>query len=711
MKKLIGVWLFYFVIIAFFYRNSLYSYFEGDEWYYFSIFLPLTHHPFGLLETFIKSFTESNSISGGGHVAPLYNVIWFLLNKFFGLNFKYYIIFSLLTHTFNTFFLYIFTKGIIKNRIVPLLAGFIFAISCVHYEAITWVMAVVPTQISLLFTLLGLIFFIRKSFVISLVLFLAGIFTKETVILVMVLAPLLLLPSGKREFLKGTALSVIGMVIYLPIRFGIPLLVDKTPVHSLHIPIQSLFFYQILLVERMITEVFVSSNILLVLSRFVSEHTYQKMPSHLIPKESLELFSQSIGADILLLALSPIFIGVCVVVLQRTFRKKKNYEVLLFAVTLIVTSAFPLLFVLNYAPWWIEGAFIDSRHLYLPSIGASLLLSIGVYHMYKYLSKHRAKGVTITFFSILCVFWIWVQYAVIQKQADKFENLSVMRQSLLRSIHSYLPQLPQKAVILVESDTPYFGFGAIPPFQTNLGQVLALTYYEKNQLSPYFFTKAKYMEKGILGEGVVSLDNKTFGYYLNKSSMLRDLTLNKFSIEDVYAYYWVGGNNELQDKTREIRELATTYTYEVVRTKNWSQIVVEGDVKFSYPPDSQLTDVTDNSDALKRYELQIDDSSLITISLETKSDKLPFHEFLKSEKKSDQIPKDAEYYIKNIFRADGSAVTAVYIKSGDYARYFVPFGNGIGYLEFSAPANPKEIDRDIKYMNKEIELVISTAHF
>ncbi len=721
MKKRIGIWFLFFFIISFFYRNSFHSYFEGDEWYYFSIFLPLTRHPLGLLETVIKSFTDSNSISGGGHVTPFYNAIWFLQNMFFGLNFKYYMVFSLLLHTSNTFFLYLLVKKITKNNVLSLLTGFIFAIACVHYEAITWVMAVVPTQVSLLFTLLGLTFFIMWSrggvkinptLFTSLGLFLAGIFTKETVIGVVLLAPILLLPRGKKTFLRGLIFSSFAMTLYLPIRFGIPHLVDKSTVQSLHIPVHTLIFYQILLVERMITEVFVSSNILLVVSRYVAENIFLKMPSSLVPLESLELFSQSIGADILLLALSPLFFVASFVVLQMTLQKKKYYEILLFSIVLIVTSAFPLLFVLNYAPWWIEGAFIDSRHLYLPSVGASILLSFGMFHAYSFLAKSPARVITITFFSIVCILWVCVQYTVIQTQAEKFRNLAVMRQILIKTMETSIPQLPEKAVILVESDTPYFGFGEIPPFQTNLGQVLALIYFEKNQLPSELFTKAKYMEKGILGEGVVSHKNRTFGYYLHKSALLMDLRLGKFSTKDIYGYLWVGRSNELLDKTNEIRELAKNYTSEVLSTEKWKKMEVAQGVYFSYPPESQPQEIEDKeSEALRKYEIAIEGISPITIQLMSKSNKLPFHEFLQQEKKSEQIPPNAEYYIKNIFTSDGATITAVYVKSGDYARYFVPFGNGINYLELSTLADPGESDRDKKYINKKIELLLSTFSF
>lgn len=721
MKRYIFVWTALFLVILFFYKDAFKSFFEGDEWFYFSIYLPLTSHPNGIIEAFLKSFTEANSISGGGHVTPLYNIFWFLENKFFGLHFKYYIFLSILLHTTNSFLLYFLMLKQIGKKGISFLAGVIFAISSVHYEAITWVMAVVPTQISLLFTLGGLILYVmwgknvkknKKLLITSLVLFLAGIFTKETVICVVLLAPILLLSKGKNIFIRGIIQSILVLVIYLPIRFGIPVLIGQASVSVSTIPIKSLILYQILLIERMITEVFVSSNVLLVWSRFLSNNMYLHMPSSLVHVETVELFSQTIGADILLLFLSPIFVTICFVVLRQVYFQKRYYETLLFSVVHIITSAIPLLFILNYAPWWINGAFIDSRHLYLPSLGAAILLAFGFTYISKIIQKSKFKILLICMLLLFSLFWLISQYKIIQQQTAKFEGLARMRQVLLSSEQKYLPVLPKKAVILIESDTPYFGFGPIPPFQTNLGQVLAVMYYQKNQLPEVFLTKSQYMKKGILGEGVVTDGKRTFGYYLHKENLLKDLKENKFTIDDVYGFYWHGADNTLEDRITNTRDEAKQYIETISHTNSWNHVEIPEWVKFSYPNGSSITDeIPNDENVMKMYEVAFSNNLPIQISLKTKNEKMPFHDYLRLEKKSVDIPNNAEYKILNVYRNDGSPVTSVFITSGEFKRYLIPFGNGKGYLEFSRRIESSVINNSDIYRDQDIELLISTVYF
>ena len=87
--------IFFILLSFFFYQKAFGGYFQGDEWFYLSQFIPLTHTTGGFIEAIKKSIFSSNEISGGGHLTPIYTIIWWIHNKLFGLNFFTYIFLSI----------------------------------------------------------------------------------------------------------------------------------------------------------------------------------------------------------------------------------------------------------------------------------------------------------------------------------------------------------------------------------------------------------------------------------------------------------------------------------------------------------------------------------------------------------------------------------------------------------------------------------------
>ena len=87
-------------IIFFLFRNLFNSYFEADEWFHFTYYLPLTGKPDGFLTAFTSTIVDTGLLSGEGqHITPLATEIFFLNTKFFGLSFPPYAFISLLLHS------------------------------------------------------------------------------------------------------------------------------------------------------------------------------------------------------------------------------------------------------------------------------------------------------------------------------------------------------------------------------------------------------------------------------------------------------------------------------------------------------------------------------------------------------------------------------------------------------------------------------------
>src|SRR6185369_2737114 len=131
-------WVIFIVCLltVFFLFSSLFSsYFESDEWYFFTFYLPLTHHSNGLLTAFLSTIINNNALSGGQHVIPIASVIFFLDVFFFGLHFAPYAFLSLFVHAINTFLVFIFVRLLLfgqsslKKNSYGLLAGIFFLLS------------------------------------------------------------------------------------------------------------------------------------------------------------------------------------------------------------------------------------------------------------------------------------------------------------------------------------------------------------------------------------------------------------------------------------------------------------------------------------------------------------------------------------------------------------------------------------------------------
>lgn len=710
MKKQFLVWLFFFIIVLFFYKGAFKSYFEGDEWYYFLKFLPLTHHPFGFLESVVLSFTKSEEISGGGHVAPIYSSIWYLFNYFFGLNFAPYIWASLLIHSTNSFLITIFVKSITRNKINAVLSGIFFAITAVHYQAITWVMAVVPTQISLLFSLFGVMLWIfwrknksKRTLVASVAFFIAALLTKETAIVFVVLAPILFISFKNKNLLKSAIIPSLTLAIYLPLRFIVPYLLTGATSFSIHLPLQSLLLYQILIINRIVIEVFIPSDTLLYLSNLISHTFYFHISNPFIQKESYEIFIETVGGDIAVLSLIPFFIIISTYSVWSYINRKKNSAILIFSILLIVASAFPLLFILSYAPWWKESFLIDSRHLYFPSVGASIVFAFGIINGGKILLRKIPRKLVLIIGITVLFFWVTYQYKYIQKKLIKFQEYSTARQYVLKTVEEKIPKLGKKSIILVVSDTPYYGFSNIPPFQTNLGQILMVKYFYNNDLPESFLTDAKLFSRGLTDEGYSIHDGKTFGYYITMPTLMKDLKKGKFLPDDIRSFSWNGQKNELLENTEITRTLASKFLKNYNETLNWKKIVLT-QVKFDYPQGSLENVVEYDENTLNSYKVKMPEKGeIITIKIIKKDKEVTFDKYVPGLSYYDGTLIGEGTKVKNITRSDGTLMTIAYTLHGDNSRYLVPFSDSNYYMDISS--------NSIENIDENIEEILFTTYF
>src|SRR5437870_4653195 len=129
------VFLFFFILILIVFRDLFSSYFEADEWFHFTNYLPLTKKPDGFFTSVIYNYLNTQARSGGQHATPIASSIFFLNAKLFGLYYPAYAFLSLLFHSINSFLVFLYIKIVLpgkrqmRENIFALIAGVFFALS------------------------------------------------------------------------------------------------------------------------------------------------------------------------------------------------------------------------------------------------------------------------------------------------------------------------------------------------------------------------------------------------------------------------------------------------------------------------------------------------------------------------------------------------------------------------------------------------------
>lgn len=157
--------VFFFVLIFIAFNKLFFSYFEADEWYHFTHYLPLIHQDNGWLIALTRSVTDTQALSEGQHIDPLSVEIFFFNTQFFGINFIPYSFMSLFFHTLNSFLVFIFMKQLLtrednyfKNTLFALMGGVFFSVTAIPMHNVTWAAFYGQNVISTTFFLLSLLF-------------------------------------------------------------------------------------------------------------------------------------------------------------------------------------------------------------------------------------------------------------------------------------------------------------------------------------------------------------------------------------------------------------------------------------------------------------------------------------------------------------------------------------------------------------------------
>lgn len=722
------------------YIKAFFGYFQGDEWPHFAAAFTILDKPYGDLRILFDSFL--NPVAYGAHFFPVLSPISYIQLKFFGTNFFLY---QLLSFSFHIgivlcvfYFAYLFSK---QNLLFSFLAGLFFGLSAVHFHAVSWISAV-GVQIALFFSLLSLIFLklfylkkISRYKTLSLLFLVLAVFSKETAFFLLIIYPLITFFSNKNKW-GPTLRSLKSFGVLVVVIFAIEAIFRvytyilntiggvKSPyTAAVFNSIDATLIYKaITWLLKSITQTFIPAKIIYLMGEKITiwgfPHYAQEASVH---GTNFLAFAQSAGAEFFVYATSVLIIlGGHQLYKFFAKRDKVMKQSIMLGIMIIVFNVVPLIFIVNaLINKFGYVTLFDSRHIYSMSLGGSLIFAAFFVFLYR-----RSK---ILFFPLLII-WSLSNFYLLDQTLSEYALMGYQRKTILNKILTVAPVLEKKSIVLVKSNVGYYGFGLMPPFQTNLGQILTFLYYQKKQLPREFIESSFFPKKGIAGEGYVEYQDRGFGYYIEENKMMTGLINGLFKPTDIYAFFWDGTKNQIEDITSEIRQKAYEQLYVFSKVKDWN-IYEDKENKFSfrYPVDMQFRDldITNKQDALKdiiifpqsetllsddKYE---GDGLYLRITLSKKPETLGINAFASPLKDSDGNTIGSNFTFRDIVFVNGSSMMTIYIIKGKYVKYFFDVNTHDKEFEISAFGKKGErvfLNGEERY-NEEVERILSTFYF
>lgn len=760
-RSLIALSILSFIV----YFLSFFGYFQADEWYFFSKYFITLSEPLGAFRLMLASFLDP--LTYGAHFTPLLPFIGFVNFLLFGTNFIFYQLQSVLLHvavTLCIFYLaYLITK---KNLFFGLLAGLFFGIAVVHYQAVSWI-AAVGVQIAMLFASLSLIF-LTKYYLekkgenrfkknLSVLFFILAVFSKESSLFLFFTYPLIVYLFNRNEIdsqknilkqikyiAKEIKCIIIFGIFYALVLFGFQYLIkviNQSTASANTIAYGSFFstltdpalLYKIISWSlKSIVESFIPAKYLYSIGELITVWGFpyyaQEASVHGI---NYLTFAQSAGMEMFIYPAAIIIL----LLIQKvnSFFSRKNVDVqnaLIIGFVIIIASVIPFIFIANsIINLFGSATVLDSRHLYTTSLGGALIFAAFFFYLF------QQKSVFWKYLGVV-ILTVYIIANLFLLEGILIENALVGRQrkTIVNEILNKASNLGKKTVILVESNSGYYGFGLMPPFQTNLGQTLMLLYYQKGQL-PVAYLKNNFLTKGgIAGQGYLKIGDRGFGYFIEEKNLLWEVGQNKLSPSDVYAFRWDGVKNKITDITKQEREKAKNYLGLLSYFRGW-KAYADHDNGFSleYPTGMNVknieinntnqkhevvkdilmaTDNMENCVAVQAYDCE---GLYLRFSLIKKPELMGTDNFAALLPNSDGEIMGQNYTFRVIKLLTGNEVTTTYASKGQYPVYFIPYKTGDKIFVVRAyGSRAARILAPVTFQEKwnmEIERIISTLMY
>lgn len=545
-----------FLAVIYFYLPLSQAFFQQDEW------LAFGRH-FLLLDVSFFEILKNAFWNTGAHFVPLSFLTINLIFRLFLLDFKLYVLFSILLHLINTGLVYILAKEINKDKLFSYLPALLFGIMAAGSQSTSWVVADISVHMASMFALFSLIFFSKfiqkrkeRDFFYSLFLVLISLMFKEIALGLFVFYFLLLLFFRIPRKLLFLLISV-GFVYFLFRTFLFfqpgPEIYRQSIMRETGIYPKAILINLVLSPINSLTQTLVPSTLLVTIAKFITSYLPETLAG---AKMTFEYDSFILQKTIPFLS---ILIFLLVPLLLLSLYRSRQREILglaFFSVFFVILNSL----VYSFIPERAGVIYLtDSRNLYFVSVGTAFFIFFAI----KLLVGRSIFKLAMLFipFFILNVFTLRSDLKSVVDQG--FE-----RHEILNKIKASQPELKQKTLFYSESDWSFYGLAEktrIFPFQSGFGQTLIVWYYPTSPL-PRRFLESKYLWE-IDEQGYMESEGKGFGYFRDFEILAETLKTKNLPLEAVIAYRYSFTDRSVFDITEEVRGRLEGYFKEKEKVK------------------------------------------------------------------------------------------------------------------------------------------------
>lgn len=594
------------IILA--YKQTLNGYFEGDEWIFFRTFREAATSPFWFVQGFIQTYTNHHPIL---HAAPVSNMLYVMQYRLFALNFEPYIIQSIITHILVSLSLVYFTYQLTGRKVFSASAGVLFALVGSHAQAVTWTLAALYTENSLLFSLLSLSLllkysnsFNKKTLYISAAFLALALLSKETAIASAILYPalyLMFVPSSKRSLRKDLFPYCAALLAFIVSQLAFR--TDSTLFKDFKIG--DFLFSYILLASKSFSQALFTSQSLLNLTQGITDMQFPYFNLEKTVRGTNYLaFTQGAGLEftshiVTLLTLIPLYFAA---------RPKKWCQTRKVAALFYFLSIIPIALITLQFPWWKYQSIVDSRHLYSITPAIVLLFLIAFDNIATYIHEKSSLSKRYIFIFLVGIACLWQMSLLKNFIHNLHTDMSLPdRAKIVSAIQHTITKPQNRMVIYTESNKTFYGFAElILPFQTPFSQVAPLLFDKRNHPLglPYpkeFFDQKFLSNAGIISQGYYEKDGYGLGYFLDKNKLTREVEKNQIPLNAIYGFLYNADSHNVQDISPELRQDIKTKLDSRTQFMGWSRFVdASSELSFLFEPTWNLNSTSNHIEISQR---------------------------------------------------------------------------------------------------------------
>ncbi|MEK7169193.1 MAG: hypothetical protein AAB778_04225 [Patescibacteria group bacterium] len=532
-KNIITLALFtIFIIILYF--PIFNNFFQQDEWSAFANIYIVGY----------REYILNALIPDPGHYVPFARILLAVYFKMFQLDYWKWALVSVIWHISNSFLVYVLARKIFKENWQAFSSGILFALFAAGQQATSWVVADGATHGATFFILLSIILFFESKIWLSLLMLLFSLLFKEIAVGIFAFFPLLIIVKNYLEKKKIFDIRILYFIVvaifYVGFRYltflGIfsnitaPIITESQTANDITYNIATFPI-------KGISQIIIPQYILLETSKFIAI----KLPDGIAGLPGTNFFDNFYLKYVFESLVYFVFVIISIImILLLKFKRNKMVTIATFG--LIFAAINSMIYALSPG----RSSFIpiiDSRNLYLPSIGIIFFI-VGIASLFK---NWKLSYIFILIFTIF-------NFVVTKIELTKISNIGSQRQNILNQITQDNLLLKDKQIFYIESDTSYYGLPdeiRILPFQSGFGQTLLVWFSNQSD-----FPKDLYKDQflwDLKSQGYKEVGNRGFGYFRELNLLKSTLSEYNLSIESVVAYSWDSKEEKLTNITEAIR--------------------------------------------------------------------------------------------------------------------------------------------------------------